>query len=242
MFVELPSLESLLPPKCPETAENCCSLATTGLYTHVFSSLYLNTAISTSVPGVLIVTNELFYHITKYWQETQHCALVLPYLIIAGNGKCYLQIMELHRANGIEPVHYLLRTEKDGTESLVRATVSHLNSPSCTQPYVYYKHSQLSLHCAYSISLTHTQPARLPHSPHAQAAHLHIFYGSSSHTNQLSQCSCPAPCSKTLSQTHKHRARAPTVTYSNSRPPHSTHASDYLILAASQITSVLCSV
>lgn len=167
---------------------------------------------------------------------------MLPYLIIAGNGKCYLQIMELHRANGIEPVHYLLRTEKDGTESLARATVSHLNSPSCTQPYVYYKHSQLSLHCTYSISLTHTPPARLPHSPHAQAAHLHIFYSSSSHTNQLSQCSCPAPCSKTLSQTYKHRARAPTVTYSNSRTPHSTHASDYLILAASQITSVLCSV
>lgn len=169
-------------PKCPETAKRG-SLAISGPFMHTFSSLYLNTATSTSVPGDLIVTNGLFYHITEYQRETQHCALVLPYLIITGNGKCYLQIMELHRANGIEPVHYLLRMEKDRTESLARATVSHLNLPSCTQPYANYKHSQLSLPSTYSISFTHTQPARLPHSPHAQAVHLHIFYSSSSHTN-----------------------------------------------------------
>ena len=147
--------------------------------------------------------------------------------------------MELHGANGIEPVHYLLRTKKDRTGSLARATLSHLNSPSCTQPYVKYKQSQLSLPSTYSISLTPTQPARLPHSPHAQAAHLHIFYGSSSHTNQLSPCSCPAPCSKTLSQTHKHRARTPTLlrTATHTHTPCPTRASDYLISAASQISS-----
>jgi len=105
--------------------------------------------------------------------------------------------MELHRANGIEPVHYLLRTEKDRTESLAEATVSHLNSPSCTQPYVNCKHSRLCLPSTYGSSFTRMQPARLPHSPRAQAAHLHS-HGSSSHTIRLSQCCCPAPCSKTL--------------------------------------------
>lgn len=179
---------------------------------HTFSSLYLNTAISTSVPGDLIVSNGLFYHITEYQQETQHCALVLPYLIIAGNGKCYLQIMELHRANGIEPVHYLLRTEKDRTESLGRATAGPLNSPNCTQPCVNHKHSQLSLPQHLQHLHTRTQPARLPHAPHAQAAHLHI-YGSSSHTNQLSQCSCPAPCSKTLSHRHTNTETEPPPCY-----------------------------
>lgn len=132
MFEELPSQESLLPSECPERAESSCSLATTGTSTHAFSSLYLNTAISTSVPGLLIVTNGLFYHITNFQWKTQHRTLVLPYLIITGNGKCYLQIMELHGANGIEPVHYLLRMEKDRTENLSRATLSHLNSPSST--------------------------------------------------------------------------------------------------------------
>lgn len=48
-------------------------------------------------------------------------APVLPYLIIAGNGKCHLQVMELHRADGVEPVHYLLRGEQDRTESFPRA-------------------------------------------------------------------------------------------------------------------------
>lgn len=59
---------------------------------------------------------------------------MLPYLIITGNRKCYLQVMELHRADGVEPVHHLLRMEQDRTESLARATVGHLNSPSCTTP------------------------------------------------------------------------------------------------------------
>lgn len=143
MFAEVPSQKSHLSPKCSETAESCCFLATTSSFTCPFSTLYLNTAISTSVPGVLIITNGLFYHITKHQWETQQCALVLPYLIIAGNRKCYLQVMELHRANGIEPVYHLLRKEKDRTESLARATMSHLNSPSCTQPYINYKQTAL---------------------------------------------------------------------------------------------------
>lgn len=79
-----------------------------------------------------------FIRVTEYQQEIQHYALVLPYLIIAGYGKCYFQVMELHRANGIEPVHYLLKTKRN---KKLRATVSHPNSPSCAQPYVSCKHS-----------------------------------------------------------------------------------------------------
>lgn len=107
-----------------------------------------------------------FNRVTEHQQETQHCTLVLPYLIIAGYGKCYLQIMELHGPNGIEPVHYLLKIKQDRTESLGTATVSHSNSSSCTQHYVSCKNSQLSLLQA-SPSHTHTQTA--------QAVHLHTF-------------------------------------------------------------------
>lgn len=96
-----------------------------------------------------------FIRATEHQQETQQCTLVLPYLIIAGYGKCYLQIMELHGPNGIEPVHHLLKIKQERTESLGTATVRHSNSSSCTQRYVSCKNSQLSLLQA-SPSHTHT--------------------------------------------------------------------------------------
>lgn len=146
---------------------------------------------------------------------------MLPYLIIAGNGKCYLQVMELHRADGVEPVHYLLRMEQDRTERLARATVGHLNSPSCTQPCVNYKHSQLSLR---SISLTCTQPAStaapfptctgstssielLPHKP-TQPVLLPCSLQQNSLTDTQTQSQNPHPI--TYSNSHSHTPSYPS--------------------------------
>lgn len=144
-----------------------------------------------------------FIRVTKYQQEIQHCVLVLPYLIIAGYGKCYLQVMELHRANGIEPVHYLLKTKQNRTKSFEQqsATQTHPAAPNPTS-------------AASTVSSPPAGPTASPSHTHTHTHSQHIFCSSSSHTNPLSQRSCPAPCHKTLS----HSARTLSLfSYSNSQ-------------------------
>lgn len=173
-----------------------------------------------------------FNRVTEHQQETQHCTLVLPYLIIAGYGKCYLQIMELHGPNGIEPVHYLLKIKQNRTESLGTATVSHSNSSSCTQHYVSCKNSQLSLLQA-SPSHTHTD------STGSTSAHL-LAAAPPTETHSVS---APAliPAAK-LSHRHTENQNSQPVYLQQfphmHTPSNPTHSLDYSISVNSPISSM----
>lgn len=136
-----------------------------------------------------------FIRVTKYQQEIQHCVLVLPYLIIAGYGKCYLQVMELHRANGIEPVHYLLKTKQNRTKSFEQqsATQTHPAAPNPTSAASTASSPPAGPTASPSHTHTHTQPAHLlqqllPHKPTQPA-----LLPCSLPQNSLTQCQNPQP-------------------------------------------------
>lgn len=158
-----------------------------------------------------------FIRVTKYQQEIQHCVLVLPYLIIAGYGKCYLQVMELHRANGIEPVHYLLKTKQNRTKSFEQqsATQTHPAAPNPT-----------------SAASTASSP---PAGPTASPSHTHTHTASTGSTSsaaapptQTHSASTPAllPATKLSRTVPEPSASFPTATHKHARrPTHTSHRS-----------------